>query len=177
MKYYKAGAFTISRMLQNEKYKGALLMQKTFTDNYLTRHQVRNTGQLAQYYIQNHHPAIISSEEWDAVQQEIARRSEFRRNHGLRGMYGNGNSPFYAKVFCDSCSVKLQRIYRKGVPKPYWQCPGCGIRIDDEELRSRFCDAFNQLVHTRQERAQRWFEAAATGSALEKVRADRKSVV
>lgn len=164
-------AVTISRMLQNEKYKGDILMQKTFTDNYLTRHQMRNTGQLEQYYIKDHHPAIISAEEWDAVQQEIARRSEFRRNHGLRGMYGSGNSPFYAKLFCSSCRIKLQRIYRKGVPKPYWQCQDCGIRINDEELRSRFCDAFNKLVQTRQERAPEWSEKAANGSALERVRA------
>ena len=55
-------ATTVSRLLQNEKYKGALLMQKTFTANYLTRQHVRNTGQLTQYYIAENHPAIIPPE-------------------------------------------------------------------------------------------------------------------
>ena len=133
-------AITISRMLENEKYKGALLMQKTFTANYLTKQHIRNTGQLDQYYIESNHPAIIPPEIWEAVQEEIRRRRKFREDHEIRGISGKYNSPFYAKIICQHCGKKLQRIYKHGVSRPYWEC-GCGSRIDEELLQKKFCSA------------------------------------
>lgn len=162
---------TISRLLENEKYKGALLMQKTFTANYLTRRHIRNTGQLAQYYIEDDHPAIIPPLEWEATQEEIARRREFRERHGLRGISGAGNSPFYARFFCHRCEGKLQRIYRKGVSRPYWQCLACHRRVDDEALRAAFCEAFNRVVEGREACYPRWGELLRNGTALQRVRA------
>lgn len=162
---------TISRMLENEKYKGALLMQKTFTANYLTKQHIRNTGQLNQYYIEHNHPAIIPPEEWDAAQEEIKRRREFRKQHGLRGLSGNGNSPFYARFFCEKCLCKLQRIWKKGVTRPYWSCKDCGARIDDETLRAAFCETFNAIVSDRDTYVERWNAMMTDGTALQKIRA------
>lgn len=162
---------TISRILKNEKYRGSLLMQKTYTVNYLTKHQVRNTGQLPQYYIEANHPPIIDPPEWDAAQEEIARRREFRARHGLRGTDGAGRSPFYARLFCRCCDAKLQRIFRRGVSHPYWTCLACGRRIDDEDLRAAFCRAFNDIVDGREGRRERWRHVAASGTALERLRA------
>ena len=162
---------TISRILHNEKYKGALLMQKTFTANYLTKQQVRNTGQLPQYYIEEDHPAIIDPLVWEATQEEIARRKAFRERHGLRGTDGCGHSPFYARFFCRECGAKLQRIYRKGVSRPYWKCLSCGKKVDDERLRAAFCVAFNRVVVEREERGKRWRQAANDGTPLQRVRA------
>lgn len=164
-------ATTVSRLLGNEKYKGALLMQKTFTSNYLTRQHIRNTGQLDQYYIADNHPAIIPPEVWEAVQAETARRREFRQQHGLRGMSGSGDSPFYARVFCGTCGSKLQRVYQKGVKHPYWGCRACGVRLEDETLRACFCTAFNRMVDARDTLSQRWRAMAEHGTPLEKVRA------
>jgi len=164
-------ATTIGRLLENEKYKGALLMQKTFTVSYLTKQHSRNTGQLNQYYIENNHPAIIPEEEWEAVQEEIIRRRKFRENHGLRGLsVSSGASPFYGKVFCTSCSCKLQRIYHKGVKKPYWNCPECSARIDDSVLRACFCDAYNSIVENRMDFIASWEEKRCTGTPLERIR-------
>ena len=57
----------ISSILSNEKYMGDCRMQKQFvTDN---GKEIRNTGQLDQYYVRNHHPAIIRRKDWEAVQQ------------------------------------------------------------------------------------------------------------
>lgn len=143
-------ANTISRILSNEKYKGALLMQKTFTANYLTKQCLKNTGQLNQYYVEHAHPAIIDPELWEAAQQEIIRRQTFIREHNLRGMFGAGaDSPFYARLFCAHCSLTMQRVYHKGVSKPYWSCIRCGAQIAEEDLRSKFCSAFNHLVQHR----------------------------
>lgn len=44
-------SITIKRMLQNEKYKGDLLMQKYYTKDFLTKMRVENDGALDQYYI------------------------------------------------------------------------------------------------------------------------------
>lgn len=162
---------TVSRLLQNEKYKGALLMQKTFTANYLTKQHIRNTGQLAQYYIEQNHPPIISPEEWEAAQEEIGRRKAFRDKHGLRGMSGSGNSPFYSRFFCKKCSIRMQRIFAKGVSVPYWKCMDCGCQIDDEKLRTAFCDAFNEVVSSRDAYLSRWTVMMKTGSPLERFRA------
>ena len=48
-------AKTIQRMLQNEKYKGDLLMQKTYTVDFLTKKMVENKGEKDQYYVQGDH--------------------------------------------------------------------------------------------------------------------------
>ncbi len=42
---------TIDRMLSNEKYIGQVLMQKTYTPDFLTGKQVKNKGQLAMYLV------------------------------------------------------------------------------------------------------------------------------
>lgn len=163
-------ATTISHMLENEKYKGALLMQKTYTANFLTKQHVRNTGQLNQYYIENNHPPIIEPEIWGAVQEEIARRKDFRESHGIRGTSGSHTSPFYAKVFCQSCEKKLQRIFHRGVREPFWQCPDCGNQISEETLRAHFCTAFNTLVFWREYATKSWIKKLQEGTPLEKVR-------
>ena len=153
-------------------------MQKTFTVSYLTKQHIRNTGQLNQYFIEDDHPAIIPREEWDAVQEEIARRKRFREEHGLRGLSsGSGTSPFYGKVFCEHCGCKLQRIYRKGVKKPYWSCLECGLRMEDSTLRARFCDAYNSIVERRSHYLPGWEEQLRCGSALERVRARQMAEV
>ena len=168
---------TISRMLQNEKYKGAMLMQKTFTVNYLTKQHIRNTGQLAQYYIENDHPAIIPPVEWEAVQEEIIRRKEFREKHGIRGISGCGGSPFYSRLFCRRCGARMQRIFHKGVSHPYWQCLNCSVKVEDEVLRSAFCDAFNRIVINREMYLERWGELLNSGTPLQRVRAKQMTEI
>ena len=58
---------TILGILSNEKYVGDAVFQKTYTDESFTRH--RNIGQQDMYLAAEHHPAIISHEDFDAVQK------------------------------------------------------------------------------------------------------------
>lgn len=60
---------TIDRMLSNEKYVGQVLMQKTYTPDFLTGKQVKNTGQKEMYLIENAHEPIIDQETFDRVQR------------------------------------------------------------------------------------------------------------
>jgi site-specific recombinase, resolvase family, putative len=51
-------------MLQNEKYMGDVLLQKTYTVDFLTKKRSENKGQVDQYYIEGNHEAIIDKEEF-----------------------------------------------------------------------------------------------------------------
>ncbi len=60
---------TIDRILSNEKYVGDVLMQKSFTEDFLTGKRKKNEGELAMYFIKNNHEAIISREVFKIVQE------------------------------------------------------------------------------------------------------------
>ena len=46
-------ATVIEKMLSNEKYLGAALLQKTYTVDYLTKQRSKNNGELSKYFIKN----------------------------------------------------------------------------------------------------------------------------
>jgi hypothetical protein len=49
--------------------------QKSLTTDHLSKRKVKNTGQLPQYLVKDNHEAIISHEQFEAAQREIARRA------------------------------------------------------------------------------------------------------
>ena len=95
------GKTSIARILKNERYCGDVVMQKKFVEDFLTHKQKENKGQLPQYYIADHHPAIIPRAEWDAVQAEMRRRYETatRKEKLLRQGYSSA-SVFSNRLFC-----------------------------------------------------------------------------
>lgn len=60
---------TIDRILSNEKYIGQVLMQKTYTPDFLTGRQVKNQGQLAMYLVEDAHEPIIDKDLFEKVQR------------------------------------------------------------------------------------------------------------
>ena len=60
---------TIDRMLSNEKYVGQVLLQKTYTPDFLTGQKEKNCGQLAMYLVENAHEPVIDRETFDRVQE------------------------------------------------------------------------------------------------------------
>ena len=60
-----------------------LYTSKTFTADYLTKRRVKNSGQQKQYYVKNHHEAIIPKTVYYKIQEEIARRSSLKKT-GIR---------------------------------------------------------------------------------------------
>ena len=60
---------TIDRMLSNEKYAGDVLMQKTYTPDFLTGKKEKNRGQVEMYLVENAHEPIIDREIFDKVQE------------------------------------------------------------------------------------------------------------
>lgn len=132
-------------MLQNEKYKGDALFQKTYTVDFLTKKRTENDGQVNQYYVANSHDAIIDTRMWETVQLEIARRKEFRVRHKLKSyIMQSKENPFTTKVFCAECGSAFGRknwTTSRGKRK-VWQCNnrykvkgqiGCHNNYIDEE--------------------------------------------
>lgn len=59
-------------ILQNERHCGEVLAHKTFTPNYLDHKARKNCGDRNQYKQSNHHEAIITPEDFVAVQRKIS---------------------------------------------------------------------------------------------------------
>lgn len=56
-------------MLRNKKYVGDVLLQKTFIADLFSGKQVKNQGELERFLIQEHHPAIVSRELFEIINQ------------------------------------------------------------------------------------------------------------
>ena len=78
---------TVESILQNEKYKGAALLQKCFTVDFLTKKRKVNEGEVPQYYVEHSHEPIITPEEFDKVQTELARRKQISRQTAERAFF------------------------------------------------------------------------------------------
>ncbi len=141
---------TIRYILTNEKYKGAVLSQKTVTTLGET---VLNNGVAKKYYMEGTHEKIVSEEDFDKVQEEIRKRcgknlvGRKREKYTFTGMFecgqcGNGYShkmqnrgkPYQTEVWV--CSTQSQ----KG------KCECDCTRIKDSVLKEKFVECFNEFV-------------------------------
>lgn len=76
---------TIDSILSNEKYIGDVIIFKTYTTGFPNRKRVKNSGEKNKYLSAKSHPAIISRENFDAVQEEKLRRSNvIRDENGIK---------------------------------------------------------------------------------------------
>lgn len=112
----------VSRILHNPAYKGDLVLQKTYLDSKRVRH--KNEGQMDQWYITDNHPAIVSPEIWDEVQEILQSRSEhLLREKKKPAVPHNSHStyPLSGKLFCPLCGEKLLHKWSKD-EREYWAC-------------------------------------------------------
>ena len=72
---------TIDRMLSNEKYIGQVLMQKTYTPDFLTGKQKKNDGAFSMFLVENAHEPIIDKETFMKVQERKKAHQSNRTNH------------------------------------------------------------------------------------------------
>lgn len=95
----------IQKLVRNVNYTGNLLLQKTYSENHITKKMRPNRGELPQYYVENAHEAIIEPELFMAVQEEIARRSaKFNKPDTERKVY-----PFTGLIECSLCGRHYRR--------------------------------------------------------------------
>lgn len=60
----------LKNILSNERYCGDLLMQKTYTENCITKKVKKNRGEMPKYLVKNNHPAIVTQSTFKMVQME-----------------------------------------------------------------------------------------------------------
>jgi len=98
-------ATTIRGILTNEKYTGDVLLQKTYTDSHFNRHT--NYGEKNMYLVENHHEAIISHEDFEAVDVVLNQRAKEKASKSAT-VNIKTDIPFLAKLFARNVAVPLK---------------------------------------------------------------------
>ena len=111
------GKSSIMRVLRNSTYTGNLLLQKTYSENHLTKRTRQNNGEFPKYYIEDAHEAIIPLRQFNAVQEEIQRRA--KKHYAPQTQ--KGQYPFTGKLRCAGCGKNYRR--KVTATGPTWICP------------------------------------------------------
>ena len=175
---------SIRKMLTNED----VLLQKTYTVDFLSKKRADNTGQVPQYYVEDSHPAIIDKDTWEAVHLEIQRRKAYAAEHSIQKLeYATTDNPFAGRVICGICG----RIYGRKVwnstderlRRIVWRCngkypakgeKGCDSRhIDDGILYQAFVCTFNTLIENKGQFLDKWEQQLKSEDSLRRYKAKR----
>lgn len=157
----------IQRILQNEKYMGDVLLQKTYTADFIEGKVKKNNGELPQYYIKDNHPAIIPREMFYQIQEEIARRKSKKPANTKKAKTNRGRfTSKYAlseRLVCGNCGCYFRRVTWSihGRKQIVWRCINrleCGPKackdspsLKEDELYSAILKAIRSLVQGHQE--------------------------
>lgn len=127
-------------MFRNEKYKGDFHLQKYYTPEGKRGQTVLNKGEVQSYYMQDSHPAILSTKVWDALQKKMEENKRGRNIAQGNSMKYQNRYPLTGLLYCPHCGKTLRR--RQGYKKKVeWLCStyieegkqACqGVRIPDE---------------------------------------------
>lgn len=140
----------IDYVLNNERYIGDSLLQKSYTTETLPFRKKRNHGEKARYYVENSNPAIVSRETYQAAQELQKRR--FTDRHVPKNQY-----PFSGVLKCPVCGHNYRRQAANGTA--YWLCAykasgrtECGCeRILEQAVMEAFTRVSDKLTDHRQE--------------------------
>lgn len=152
---------TVKKILQNEKYIGDALLQKTYTVDFLSKKRVVNNGIVPQYYVENSHEAIIPKELYMQVQEEIARRANLRTGNGSKRVYSSRYA-LSSIVFCGECGDIYRRVHwnNRGKKSIVWRCVSrleekgsdcTSPTILESDLQNAVLKAINQIISERDE--------------------------
>lgn len=117
---------SVMGIINNEKYKGDILLGKTFTVDPISKRRLENLGEEDRFYIRNHHEPIISEETFARAQEIRERRNGGRKSPtpGKREKYSRQYA-FSCMLECGFCGASLSRRrwhssskYKKTI----WQC-------------------------------------------------------
>lgn len=156
---------TILNILTNEKYKGDLLLQKTYKADILCKRQ-KNDGVKPQYAVEGNHLPIINKEQFEAVQIELQKRERQKNQEVGYGSYTNDYA-FSSLIECGECGSKFRRHSQWSVDHskkvPIWVCTNhqknkseCGMKpIKESVLEQGFVEAIQMLTSNRKDIIQK----------------------
>ncbi|WP_413927714.1 recombinase family protein [Clostridioides sp. ES-W-0016-02] len=93
---------TILGIIKNEKYKGDVLLGKTFTLDPISKCRLENYGEEDQFYLREHHEPIVSEEVFDKAQAIRLKRSIPRGSHETEGF----KRQKYSRKYSFSCMIE-----------------------------------------------------------------------
>ena len=91
---------TVIGIIKNEKYKGDILLGKTFTVDPISKRRLENMGEEDKFYMKDHHEPIISEEVFEKAQEILNRRNKNRTT------VGNGKREKYSRKYAFSCMLE-----------------------------------------------------------------------
>ena len=158
---------TIMGILKNEKYKGDLLMGKTFTVSPITKKRLSNFGDEDQFYVHDHHEAIISAEDFERVQEIIRKRQASKKYRFFApGVHLDGSHRyvFSGKLICGFCKNSLTRrtrVVHQNEKEVVWQCIQAtkyGIKncpeskaVPEKTIENAFVDSYRRTCEGNQD--------------------------
>lgn len=107
---------SIEYILRNERYVGDLLLQKSYSPDYLTKKKHRNRGEMPRFYVRENHEPIIDRETFERVQRLLDQRAI----HSCASASPTQTYPFTGKIICDQCGAHYRRKTTHG--KISWNC-------------------------------------------------------
>lgn len=158
---------TVLGIIKNEKYKGDLMMGKTYTVDPISKRRLDNYGEQDKFYIENHHEPIISEEDFEKAQGIRLRRSKNRNtvanNGGKREKYSRKYA-FSSMLECGFCGHNLSRRNwhsSSEYTKVIWQCVNATKNgkkycphskgIEEEAIEKAFMESYRQVCHNNVE--------------------------
>ncbi len=168
---------TVRNILTNEKYCGDVLLQKTFIQDCISKKVIKNTGQLPQTLVQNHHEGIVDREIFDAAQAEFARRNAGKspsKKNAPTGLTSYASK--YAlseRLVCGECGTLYRRCTWniRGKRKIVWRCVSrldygkkyCheSPTLEEEALQRSILAALNSLMSDKDKLIQDITESMA----------------
>lgn len=130
---------SVKNILLNEKYCGDAILQKSVTLDCIQKKRKKNTGEAPMYYVHNNHPAIVSRETFNKVQEEMTRRKVIipatkKQTISPAGRYSRFALTDVLK--CGECGSRYKRVTwsKKGKKKIVWRCTN---RLD---FGTKYCE-------------------------------------
>ena len=169
---------TVKSILTNEKYRGDALLQKQYTTDFLQKKRKTNNGEIPQYYVEEHHEAIIPPAQFDFVQAELARREQNGRYSGV--------SIFSNKIKCGCCggwygskvwhsTDKYRKVIYRCNRKYSKDTPPCNTpHLSEEEIKKLFLKALNALVEAKEETIENLQELIETVCQIDSLGAEQE---
>ena len=115
-------------MLENVKYKGDVLTNKTYRTSVTSKKIRKNEGEMERFYISKHHPAIIDDVTFARVQAELEKRRNVEKSYQKgrkteKGLY-RGKFVFNSILVCGECGMPYRRCVwtSNGEKRVVWRC-------------------------------------------------------